>query len=137
MKLARRRLEEPQIGLTPLIDVVFLLLIFFMVTTTFVEDAGLTLQLPIAGAEPAEPEALPEVVVDAGGNPHVDGHRLVSRDALMAALADMVDRSQALRVRADARASHQSVVTVMDAAAAAGFGRIDIATQPQPSDDNS
>lgn len=137
MKLARRGLEEPQIGLAPLIDVVFLLLLFFMVTTSFVRDASIALRLPGAGVAASETAALPEVVVAAGDRFYVGGEPVAGRRALQAALSTLAAGADAgaLRIRADGRASHQAVVTVMELAAAAGFERIDIATRtlgPQP-----
>lgn len=134
MKLARRRVEEPQLNLTSLIDVVFLLLIFFMVTTTFVRNPGLQITLPQAGEhQPVSADEEVEVVVDARNRVYIGG-KIVAVDAkaLRAALQRRAGGNfqQPLLVRADGRASHQSVVGVMDAAAALGFSRVDIATQP-------
>ena len=133
MRLGRRAPEEPQLNLTSLIDVVFLLLIFFMVTTTFVKNSGLQIRLPEAGSEvaPAAEENL-EVIVDANNRIIVRGAPVTSdaglRQQLRAAAGD--NFKQPLRIRADGRASHQAVVRVMDAAAALGFAQVDIATQP-------
>lgn len=130
MKFARRRSEEPQIGLTPLIDVVFLLLIFFMVTTSFVHESGLAVTLPQGGnTEPPPTDDTLTVVVDAADGIFLDGERIVGESALRDGLAGRADKASVLRVRADGRASHQTVVSVMDAGAAVGFGRIDIATR--------
>lgn len=134
MKLGRRSLEEPQLNLTSLIDVVFLLLIFFMITTTFVNNNGLEILLPKADDQaPVEASNTLEVAVDATDRVYVRGEavnpdKLSLRKALQALAGD--DFTRPLRIRADGRASHQSVVKVMDAAAALGFERIDIATQP-------
>lgn len=134
MKLPRSRGEEPQINLTSLIDVVFLLLIFFMVTTTFVPDAGLHLLLPRAQAEVQQVAARPlEVAIDAGDTIYVGGETVGQAPApLRARLSAAADGEfeRGLRIRADGRASHQAVVAVMDAAAALGFGRVDIVTRP-------
>lgn len=130
MKLARPSPEEPRIGLTPLIDVVFLLLIFFMVTTSFVHEAGLAVSLPEAGrASPTSGDEPATVIVDAGNRVFVGSRQLRDRDELRDALAGLSGRTEALRIRADGRASHQAVVTVMDTAAGVGFRRIDIATR--------
>lgn len=134
MRLPRAGGEEPQINLTSLIDVVFLLLIFFMVTTTFVPDAGLQLRLPEASAEASPPaDRALEVAVDAGDTIYVGGEAVAGEPAplrarLSAAAGGDFDRS--LRIRADGRASHQAVVAVMDAAAALGFAQVDIVTRP-------
>lgn len=133
MKFIRRRLEEPEIGLAPLIDVVFLLLIFFMLTTSFVPQAGFSVSLPEASAPAREARALPEVVIDAEGRIVVAGQVVAPAGveaALKALETDLQTEGRALRIRADGGARHQRVVTVMDAAAAAGFTRIDIATRP-------
>ncbi len=134
MRLGRRTPEEPQINLTSLIDVVFLLLIFFMVTTTFVNNSGLEIRLPEAGSEtPAEAENTLEVAVDAADRVYVRGEPVASDpQTLRRELQKLAggDFQRPLRIRADGRARHQAVVQVMDAAAALGFERVDIATQP-------
>jgi biopolymer transport protein ExbD len=134
MKLPRSRIEDPQIDLTSLIDVVFLLLIFFMVTTTFVPEAGLRLSLPQASAEAAPPVEEPfEVVIDAGDVVYIGGETVPpAPEPLRARLSAVADGNfeRGLRIRADGRASHQAVVAVMDAAAALGFARVDIVTRP-------
>ena len=133
MKLGRRSLEEPQLNLTSLIDVVFLLLIFFMVTTTFVNNAGLEIRLPEAGGETqAQPDNFVEVAVDAADRIYVRGEPVASdTQTLRKELQQLAggDYQRPLRIRADGRARHQAVVRVMDVAAALGFKRIDIATQ--------
>lgn len=136
MKFARPRSEEPQIGLTPLIDVVFLLLIFFMVTTSFVREAGLDVTLPEAeaGEQSAGRERV-TVVVDARDRMFIGDDRIGGRPALRDRFVTLARDDVALRVRADGRASHQAVVTVMDIAAATGIARIDIATQPGGDDE--
>lgn len=134
MKLPRSHSEEPQIDLTSLIDVVFLLLIFFMVTTTFVPHAGLRLDLPEASAAAVAASDRPlEVVIDADGVVYVEGEGLPPEPApLRERLSAVVnDFDRGLRIRADGRASHQAVVTVMDVAAALGFSRVDIVTRPR------
>lgn len=134
MRLGRRAQEEPQINLTSLIDVVFLLLIFFMVTTTFVSTARLEIRLPEAGGDTVAEKQVPlEVAVAANNRVYVRGKPVAGdAQALRGALQVLAagDFDQPLRIRADGRASHQAVVQVMDAAAALGFARVDIATQP-------
>lgn len=135
MKLPRSRGEEPQLNLTSLIDVVFLLLIFFMVTTTFVPDAGLRLRLPEAQAEarPAAERQPLEVMIDAGDNIYIGGETVSRAPAPLRARLSAIagsDFERGVRIRADGRASHQAVVAVMDATAALGFSRVDIVTRP-------
>lgn len=134
MKLPRSRIDEPQIDLTSLIDVVFLLLIFFMVTTTFVSQAGLRLSLPEASAEAVPPVEKPfEVVIDAGDVVYIGGETVPAAPApLRARLSALAggDFQRGLRIRADGRASHSTVVAVMDAAAALGFSQVEIVTRP-------
>jgi len=130
----RRTLEDPAINLTPLIDVVFLLLIFFMVTTTFTRDTRLTVNLPEADANTSEslPDQI-EVTVSEAGRFSVNGEVLNNSQA--STLGDAIlqaaqrDRSRPVLLVADAEATHQSVVTAMDAIGQAGFSRLSIATR--------
>lgn len=126
-------------NLTSLIDVVFLLLIFFMVSTSFIREASLSLQLPTAAsAPPPEQTGAVEVVVGADGRYFFGDQELVSaapatlRRALLAAADANTDRT--LVIRADGRAPHQAVVTVMDVAGRAGFHHIQLATARQDDD---
>ena len=126
MRLRRAGTEDPQINLTPLIDVVFLLLIFFMVSTTFERESELNLELPEAKAESADrsPMAI-EVAIDAEGRVHLDGRTLAGAGVagIRAALVERAGATPAppLVIRADASTPYQAVVTVMDAASQAGF----------------
>ncbi len=138
MNFPRRTLEDPAINLTPLIDVVFLLLIFFMVTTTFTRDTRLTVNLPEADANSSEslPDQI-EVTVSEAGRFSVDGEVLSNSqpgtlgDAILQAAQR--DRSRPVLLVADAEATHQSVITAMDAIGRAGFSRLSIATRPPES----
>ncbi len=133
MNLQAHPKEEPEVNLTSLIDVVLLLLIFFMVTTSFVRETEIRMQLPEAQAEArlANQDSL-EITVTADGNYLVDGREIVNRrpDTLRRALVRIAgeSREQQIVIRADARVSHQSVVTAMDVAGRLGFVRINIAT---------
>ena len=133
MKFRRRAREELELNLTPLIDVVFLLLIFFMVSTTFQKESEISLQLPRASAEPPEnvPERL-EIVIDAAGGYYINDQELLKRDveSLQTALYELAggDRELPVTIRADAQTPHQAVVTAMDAAARLGMLRLSIAT---------
>ncbi|WP_405220166.1 ExbD/TolR family protein [Lentisalinibacter sediminis] len=133
MNLATRSKEEPEVNLTSLIDVVFLLLIFFMVSTSFVKESRLTITLPEAEsvAPAAEAERL-EVAITAAGAFLVNGRELVNNSpvTLRRALLEISggDTGLPVTIVADADARHQSVVTVMDVAGRMGFVKIDIAT---------
>ncbi|HVF17818.1 MAG TPA: biopolymer transporter ExbD [Steroidobacteraceae bacterium] len=139
MNLRPRQKEEPDLNLTSLIDVVLLLLIFFMVSTTFVDESRLKIQLPRAGAESAPPqETNPiEVAVTASGEFRVDGRTLLNTSpaTLSAAVAKVAGtrRDVPITIRADARATHQAVVTAMDVVGRLGFRAINIATVNEPS----
>lgn len=123
--------EEPEVNLTPLIDVVFLLLIFFMITTTFQRHAELKIDLPDAeSAEASEVKSI-EVVIDREGRFFVEGNELVNTqpETLSKALSGLAkDKNTPLIVRADALTPHQAVVTVMDVAGRLGMSRLSIAT---------
>ena len=133
MKFRSTLRDTPEITLTPLIDVVFLLLIFFMVSTTFERRSELSIELPEASADADAPEeTVIDVVLDAGGSVTVDGEALTETraDALRHALANAakgLDRAPQVVVSADARTPHQSVITVLDAARQAGLYRLTFA----------
>ena len=133
MNLSPRRREDPELNLTSLIDVVLLLVIFFMVSTTFVEEGRLRVDLPKASNEPVRALQDPIVVtVTAQGRYRVNDRALVNnaRETLAAAMRKVADGRTGVPVtiRADARASHQSVVMAMDVAARLGFTQVNIAT---------
>ncbi|EXJ13329.1 ExbD/TolR family protein [Imhoffiella purpurea] len=137
MNLRPHRREPADINLTPLIDVVFLLLIFFMVSTTFKDDARLRIQLPQANGEEvqAEEPLVIRLVIDAAGRYYVDGQALVDTrpKSLVYALRGALGERKSLPVliQADARTPHQAVMTAMDAASEVGLNRIAFAaTRP-------
>ncbi len=135
MNLQDSQREEPEINLAPLIDVVFLLLIFFMVTTTFERQARLRIELPEATEEAAavEQERL-EIAISEDGRFFVNNNEVVNRGlstlklAIERAAGD--DRDMPLVIRADAQTPHQAVVTAMDAVNQLGFVNLSIATTP-------
>ena len=137
MKFRREPREDLELNLTPLIDVVFLLLIFFMVSTTFQKESEISLQLPKATTDPvtATPERI-EVMVNAAGRYFINDQELVNTDltTLQTALYKITEgkRDIPLTIRADAQTPHQSVVTAMDAAARLGMLRMSIATSHSP-----
>jgi biopolymer transport protein ExbD len=129
----KRRTEEPELNMTSLIDVVLLLLIFFMLSTRFIDEGRLQLRLPEAGVEPeAVSRDAVEIEVTAEGGYRVNGRQLInnSPDTLAAAIGKEAANNRAIPVtiRADARATHQSVVTAMDVAGQAGYRQLNIAT---------
>jgi len=134
MKLQVSHSDDPEINLTPLLDVVFLLLIFFMVTTTFQKEAQLKIQVPQASQEPAPPPADElEVVIDARGHYYLGGQEVVNtkRDTLRAAIEKAAgdrDKQRPVLIRADGRTPHQSVVTAMDVLGELGYTHLSIAT---------
>jgi biopolymer transport protein ExbD len=137
----RPRTDDAGINLTPLIDVVFLLLIFFMVSTTFDRHADIQLQLPAADREPVTSErAWIDILVDATGEYYVDGQELVNRrpETLERALAQAVSTrpGDPVLIRADARATHQSVVTALDVVGRLGITAVSIATIGRVSDED-
>ena len=134
MKFKPRRSEEPDLNMTSLIDVVLLLLIFFMLSTRFVDESRLTIRLPEAGIEPKSTEIRDnvEIEVTAEGGYRVNGRALVnnSPDTLSVAVgqASAGNRGVPVTIRADARTTHQSVVTAMDVVGRLGYRQINIAT---------
>jgi biopolymer transport protein ExbD len=134
MKLRHTSQPEPEVNLTSLIDVVLLLLVFFMVTTSFVRESELTIRLPEvadSGQVIVERGEL-EITVIANGSYFVNNRALIdNRPAtLRAAISKLMPQVDAQRVTiiADAEASHQAVVTAMDVAGKLGFVEINIAT---------
>jgi biopolymer transport protein ExbD len=128
-----RKEDNVEINLTPLIDVVFLLLIFFMVSTTFDRHAKLKVQLPEASAKMEQKQEEPIVLsIDANGKYYINDRQVVNTqlDTLKKALRKSVGdkKDVALVLRADAKTPHQSVVRAMDAASQLGLTRLSIAT---------
>lgn len=134
MNLRRQLRDEPEVNLTSLIDVVLLLLVFFMVSTSFVRQAQLKVRLPEASSamEPAQMIPLLEIIITADGDFWVNDQQLINNDpkTLRMALARVAGKDRALPVtiRADARSTHQDVITAMDVVARLGFSQVNIAT---------
>lgn len=142
MNLRPRRAEEPDVSLTPLIDVVFLLLIFFMVTTTFRKEGEFDVELPEASnTSVAEKENSLTIAIDAAGFYHVDERRLPDRRlaTLSSAIESAVgalggDLSLPLLIRADGQTPHQAVVRVLDAASQLGLKNVGVVALSAPSE---
>jgi len=131
LKFQSRSQQSPTVELTPLIDVVFLLLIFFMITTTFVSRAGLQVQVPEADSTKPNPEqARVEVMVTEKGNYLVDGKDVPADADLGDALREKLgsNKESLLVIRADRNARHKAVVAAMDAGKNIGLTRIAIST---------
>lgn len=137
MQFRRQATEQDGVNLTPLIDVVFLLLIFFMVSTTFTKESHLELNLPEAAGPQAEsiPRSV-EILINADGSYSVDGRALINKKltTLKSALSEVSagEYNRPLVITADATAQHQAVVRAMDAAGQLGFVNLSITTrQPE------
>lgn len=135
MKFRRKPRENVEINLASLIDVVFILLLFFVVTTTFTRETQLKVDLPEAatGTPPEQTELKQlEVLIDAQGSYALNGQALLKSDldGLMAALQkeSAGDNSLPLIISADAQTPHQAVITAMDAAGKLGFAHLRITT---------
>lgn len=134
MKLRRPSQEPLELNLTPLIDCLLFLIIFFMLSTTFAKTGKLQIQLPQAAAGASKPvgKAL-EVAVDSRGHYAINGQVLASAKAqdLRAAIesAAGTQRDQPFVISADGQAPHQAVVTVMDIAGQLGFRSLGIGTR--------
>ena len=131
-----RAQDEPEINLVPLIDVILVLIIFFVITTTFDARSTLQLQLPNAKGEPtADQTQSLSVLINAEGRYFVGDQEVLRTDidALKQALstAGGGDRARPVLLRADARTPHQAVVTALDALGQLGFRTISIATAPE------
>ncbi len=134
MKFRRQKSDENGINLTPMIDVVFLLLIFFMVSTTFTKETHLQVDLPEAmGDRPQEEQKQIEILINADGSYAINGKSLVNKqiDTLKAALKETSggETKMPLVITADAKTPHQAVVTAMDAAGQLGFVHLSITTK--------
>jgi biopolymer transport protein ExbD len=125
--------DEPEVNLTPLIDVVFLLLIFFMVSTTFEHQSRIQIELPEATAEATKPddESL-EIIIDAQGRFFLGEEQVVNTElkTLKGAISKTVGEREGMPViiRADAKTPHQAVITALDATSQLGLTRISLAT---------
>ncbi len=133
LRPGHRSAETVDVNLTPLIDVVFLLLIFFMVSTTFDRHAKLKVQLPQADAKMQQQAKDPVVLsIDAKGKYYINDRQVVNTQlsTLKAALQKVVGNKpdSTLLLRADGRTPHQSVVRAMDAASQLGITKLSIAT---------
>ncbi|MDP2640723.1 MAG: biopolymer transporter ExbD [Betaproteobacteria bacterium] len=137
MNFQRFQTREPlEMNLIPLIDVLLVILIFLMITTTYSKYAELQINLPTADAQkqPERPNEI-NITVNAGGQYTVNRRPVVFRDA--SGLADEMRRAgvelkdPVVVINADANATHQSVIHIMEASRLAGYSHISFATQTQ------
>ncbi len=140
MKLSLRSRTQPEVNLTSLIDVVLLLLIFFMVSTSFVKQSQIAIRLPQADSA-AVVEEVPEqidIMITATGTYLVNGRELINNrpETIRNALRKVSGGNSNLpmTISADANAKHQYVVTALDVAGRLGFVKIDIATINDPAE---
>jgi len=137
VNLRPRRVEDPEINLVSLIDVVLMMVVFFMLSSSMVDEGRIRIHLPQARDLPAgKPPAEPLVVsVTQQGGYLVNGRELInsSPDTLRVALLKVAgpDRTMRVTLRADGRSTHQSVITAMDVLARLGFAELNIATVQQ------
>jgi len=134
LKFSRRTRAEVEVNITPLIDVVFLLLIFFMVSTTFTKETRLSIDLPEATGDPARiVEQQIEVSITRSGDYAINEVALIKSDLenLKIAIGKVSngDNTIPMIITADARTPHQAVVTAMDAAGQLGFIHLSITTR--------
>ena len=134
MKFRHQKLEEVRVNLTPLIDVVFLLLIFFMVSTTFTKETHLSIDLPEATGQASAdvPEQI-EILINEAGEYTINARQLTDGeiDTLKRAIRKLSDggTSMPLVITADAQTPHEAVVRAMDAAGQMGFIHLSITTR--------
>lgn len=135
-----RRTEEPEINLIPMIDVLLVIIIFLMLTTTYSKFSGLEINLPSADAEASQAKSNEiNVAITAEGAVMVNRQTVADKDVatIAAALGRAVNpaagKDPVVVINADAKATHQSVIDVMQAAQRAGLPQISFATQaPKP-----
>jgi biopolymer transport protein ExbD len=141
MKFRRRRQNDNlHINLTPLIDTLFLLLIFFMMTTTFNRESQLSIELPQATGEPLplEPQEPIRIIIDANGEYAINdnNHHLIdtSIETIERALKEAAGNQSnpRLLISADTKAPHHAVLTVMQAARDLGYSRLSFEAQQRP-----
>lgn len=140
MRIASNRREEDfEINVISLIDVMLTLLMFFVMTTTFVQHSSMKVTLPEAStSEQSRDEQSLIVLIDADGRFYIDNNEVLNPgiDTLKEAITRIAgdDRTRAVVLRADARTQHQAVITAMDALGQLGFERLSLATTPSKKD---
>jgi biopolymer transport protein ExbD len=138
VKLTTNKQEAPDVNLTPMIDVVFLLLLFFMVSTSFIRESSLKVDLPEATGEAMVEQNEPiDIIINSAGNFTInqtvllDNSREALSEALKAAVGEQADPH--IIISADADTDYQNIVTAMDTAQALGYSRLTLATRQKQS----
>ena len=133
MQFRRSRKDDARIDITPLVDMVFLLLIFFMLSTTFIVTPGIKVNLPHSSAETFTQEKKEVQIVITEDNKVFWEKTLIDERELEQRLMEVAreDSNALIIIRADAKALHGKVVEVMDIAKQAGLDRLAIATYPK------
>jgi len=134
VKLTTSKLEAPDVNLTPMIDVVFLLLLFFMVSTSFIRESSLKVDLPEASGEAMAEQVEPiDIIISSSGEFTINQTSLIdaSREAISDALRQAVGNQEDphIIISADAETDYQNIVTAMDTAQALGYSRLTLATR--------
>jgi len=136
MNFRNKHRKPIEVSLTPMIDVVFLLLIFFMVTTTFSKESAIKIQLPQATGKVLKNQSHIVITINQAGQYFLEDKAISvgngkSSDALKAALASIEHKDRALIINADARAPVQAAVSVLEASTESGFKNVTFATQAE------
>lgn len=139
MNLSPQKSDEPDVNLTPMIDVVFLLLLFFMVSTSFIRESSLKVDLPEAtGQALVEQEKPVDIIINADGQFIVNNFSLgsPSKAELSAQLKLAVGENTDphIIITADAKADYQNIVTAMDSAQQLGYSRLTLSTRQKTND---
>ena len=134
MNFRKRRLEEPEINLIPFIDVLLVILIFLMLSTTYSKYTELQVTLPVADADKARDRAREIIVTVAADGRYAVNRKPVDGRSVQVLTAELASASAGTAdpvviVSADAMAAHQAVINVMDAARRAGLAKLTFATQ--------
>lgn len=135
MMFRRKTQEEPKVDMTPMVDVVFLLLIFFMISTTFVENPGISIDLPQSSSEMTKTEPHEtKLFVDPQGKIYLDKQpvELSQLYDRLAAMPAQRDGKGSFVLMADENVKHGLVVEIMDVAQRAGFTQLAIGTEKKP-----
>lgn len=132
MRFRKRKDDEPDISIAPLVDIVFLLLIFFMVTSHYDIAAGVQIKLPRVTKKAANPDADSKIfiIVDKNANIYIDGTKIDIKDLQNRLKEEVKKRGMVhLVLQADADVKHGKVVEIMDIAKNAGINSIIIAAR--------
>lgn len=136
MNFRPQRENKPELNLIPMIDVLIVLLIFLVLTTTFSREASLRVNLPEASAAVVSEQKGVEIVIDAEGRYIINRHPLINTrvETLKKALAEAAgeDKDPSIVISADQKTPHQAVMTALDAASQLGFVHITFAAKSEP-----